>query len=98
MLLGNNIKKLLSAPSTEEPHNGEKRSEPTPSIIYTAVTALFNKILTHLAFSTFSFEWMGVGTAAGPVVVPAAVVSSLRVVVVIFHLVLSTTVIVVAGS
>jgi len=52
MLLANNIKKLLSAPSTEEPHNGEKRSEPTPSIIYTAVTALFTKILTHLAFST----------------------------------------------
>jgi len=43
MLFGNNIKKLLSAPSTEEPHNGEKRSEPTPSIVYTAVTALFTK-------------------------------------------------------
>jgi len=53
MLFGNNIKNLLPAPSTEEPHNGEKRSEPTPSIVYTAVTALFTKILTHLAFSTF---------------------------------------------
>jgi len=39
---------------------------------------------------------MGVGTAAGPVVAPAAVVSSLRVVVVIFHLAVSTTVIIVA--
>ena len=53
MLFGNNIKKLLSAPSTEEPHNGEKRSEPTPSIVYTAVTVLFTTILTHLTFSTF---------------------------------------------
>jgi len=56
MLFGNNIKKLLSAPSTEEPHNGEKRSEPTPSIVYTAVTVLFTKILIHLAFSTFPLQ------------------------------------------
>jgi len=56
MLFGNNIKKLLSAPSPEEPHNSEKRSEPTPSIVYTAVTALFTKILTHLAFSTFPLK------------------------------------------
>jgi len=38
------------------------------------------------------------GTAAGPVVAPAAVISSLWVVVVIFHLAVSVTVVVVAGG
>ena len=41
---------------------------------------------------------MGVGTSAGPVVAPEAVVSSLRIVVVIFRLSVGATVIVVAGG
>ena len=41
---------------------------------------------------------MGVGTAVGLVVAPAAVISSLWVVVVIFHLAVSVTVVVVAGG
>jgi len=41
---------------------------------------------------------MGVGTAAGPVVAPAAVISLLWVLVVIFHLAVSITVVIVAGG
>ena len=44
------------------------------------------------------FEWMGMGTAAWPVVTTAAVITSLWVIVAIFHLVVSSRVIVVAGD